>query len=671
MKKNPVRFRVSNFTAGILLPIFLFTLIPLDLQAADNIKIIFALGDQSQAAAVLRDHPLISESLVFKGTDALPQTYRAEADSSVVYSLLQDPRILYVESDYSVQASAITANDTFFTTDTLADEKQWYLPKVKIPDAWEFGRGTGSVTVAIIDTGIHAQHLELNDGRIIEGYNTVTNQAIAANSNSDDNGHGTAVAGVIGAIPNNGKGIAGINWNIKLMPIKALNADGTGAISSVAAAIVWAADHGVQIINLSLGGPGFGADATLNNAVQYAFNKGILIVAAAGNDLADQGINLDQNPVYPICSDLGANMVLGVAASDTFDRKASFSNFGINCVDITAPGKKILTTAFLPSDPGNNILIYGSGTSLATPIVSGVAALLKSNNGNLTNVELRDILLRSTDNIDALNQDNCLNSSCNGFLGKGRLNALTAVAPQPIGEGSLVREAVSGKVFQISAGLKRFVSNFVFNQRGYSLASVKNEVNNQLASYVLGPSLPPLEGTLIKSQSDATVYVINQELRRPLTYLVFVSRGYSFANVNVLSDAEVLEFPIGEWYWPPDGTMVLIEGNPTVYVMDKQVRRAVTYFVFIQRKLSFAKVIKVPESDFSHIPAPPDPYWLPPLDGTLVKSSSSPEVYVIEAGTRRPLSYQAFVARRYSFRNVKTLPQAEIDVIAPGSPIVN
>ena len=660
-------------TLGISLPIFLLTAFLAHPTAAVDgpVKIIFALNNVPDLNSVSEDYRLSAVSLVFaeKPSGHLPQTYRATADFVDYSNLKNDERLKYAELDLPVTAAAITTTDPFFTTDYTQDDKQWYLPKIKAAEAWEINKGSNNILVAVIDTGINGQHIELNDGRIAEGYNVVTNTAIPANFNSDDNGHGTAVAGVIGAIPNNGRGIAGINWFVKIVPVKALSADGTGSISTVAAAIIWAADHGANIINLSLGGPGFGADMTLNNAITYAFNKGVLIVAAAGNDLADQGLNLDTNPVYPVCSDQGSNMVLGVAATDNQDRKASFSNFGINCVDMTAPGKKILTTAFLPSEPVNNLLIYASGTSLATPMISAAAALLKSNNFNLTNTDLRNILLKSADNIDPLNQDNCLAGSCNGFLGKGRLNIKAALTPLPLSEGSLVREGVSGKIYFVTGGVKRFVSSFVFNQRGFNSSSVIQETNNQLTGFVEGQALPPLEGTLIRSQSDATVYVIHNEKKLPLTYLVFVSRGFSFANVQFLDNNEVLLYPTGEWYWPPDGTMVLVEGDPTVYVMDKEVRRPVTYFVFVQRKLSFAKVIHVTADEFSHVPAAPDIYWLAPLDGTLVKSKTGSEVYVIEGGKRRALSYNAFISRHYRFSNVKVLPQAEIDVIAPGEPI--
>src|SRR5579885_423096 len=215
-----------------------------------------------------------------------------------------------------VHAFAISTSDPFFTTDSSNIDKQWYLPKIQVPGAWDYTKGSNTVIVGIVDTGIHASHIELNDGRVIAGFNVLTNQPIAANSDSDDNGHGTDVAGVIGAIANNNQGIAGINWNVQLMPVKALAADGTGDLNAVSQGIIWATDHGASIINLSVGGSGFGIDPTLANAISYAFNHNVLLVAAGGNDLADHGLNMDQTPVYPVCADNGQNEVLGVAATD-------------------------------------------------------------------------------------------------------------------------------------------------------------------------------------------------------------------------------------------------------------------------------------------------------------------------------------------------------------------
>jgi subtilisin family serine protease len=584
--------------------------------------------------------------------------------------ILLIPQFSQAQIDSRVYALSVTSSDPFFTVDATDFAKQWYLPKIKIPETWDYTKGNNSVVVAIVDTGIHASHIELNDGRVIAGYNTITNQDIPANSNSDDNGHGTNVAGVIGAIPNNNRGIAGINWNIKLMPIKALAADGTGALSAVAAGIIWATDHGANIINLSVGGAGFAADQNLSRAITYAFTRNVLIVAAAGNDLADLGLNMDSSPVYPICADNGQNMVLGVAATDSNDQKANFSNFGHFCVDVSAPGQRILTTAFLPNNPSDNILIYGSGTSLAAPMVSGAAALIKSAYPNLSNVDLENILMSSSDSIDSLNEKNCLNGSCNGFLGKGRINVLTALVPRQISNGSLVREQGTGNVYLVANNAKRLVSTFVMNQRGLDANNIINEIAGQLVGLPTGSPLPPLEGTLIKSVTDPEVFIIYQEQKRPVTYPVFISRKLNFADVKTISQMEISSYAAGDWYTPPDGTTIVVQGNPLVYVLDQQVARPVSYFVFTQRHLSFAKVFSVTADEFSHLPKPADQYWLAPVDGTLVKSDIDPGIYLIQNQTRQLMSLSAFLSRGYSFSSVKTLPQAEIEIITPGETII-
>ncbi len=659
---------IAIVMSGMLMPIFLLVASPVAADDSNSISIIFATNDES----VLHSSGLGEVKKIFGEEQGMTPTYTATASSSEFISLQHDSRVQYAEVNGKVSAAELivtqeqTTNDPFFTTDPLNDNKQWYLAKTKVPGAWSFSKGSSSVKVAIVDTGIHATHLDLNDGRVVAGFDVVEGKPIPAASDSDDNGHGTAVAGVIGAIPNNGKGLAGINWQVSLIPVKALEANGSGSISDIATGIVWAAENGANIINLSLGGPGFGNDQTLNNAIIYAFNKGALIVAAAGNDLSDHGISLDSDPVYPICADGGANMVIGVAATDPFDQKAGFSNYGVNCVDISAPGKKILTTAFLPNDPSDNILIYGSGTSLATPIVSGVAALLKASNPNLSNTDLRNILLKTADNIDAVNQTSCLNASCNGFLGKGRINALSALSPQPLLDGALVRQTSTGQIYQVSGGQKRLVTNFVFQQRKFLESNVLIEQNNQLLNFITATPLPPSDGILIKNATSSTVYYMHQGLKRPLLYLVFQSRNFKFSDVITVPETDFAQIPLGEWYWPPDGTMVLVKGNPTVYVMDNGVKRPVTYFVFTQRKLSFAKVVNVTPDEFGHLPQAPDFYWLAPVDGTLIKSDLSPVVYLMLEGSKRAITYEGFVARNLKFSDIKTLPQAEIDVISPG-----
>lgn len=621
-----------------------------------------------QPDAMLEQFGLEDSELLFGGQDDLAPVYRAHVSQAGVLAMRASGQFKYVELDSPVMAAQVTTDDPYFTTDKLDDDRQWYLENIRLPDAWEYGTGSADVTVAVIDTGIHASHLELNDGRVLAGFDATNNTTIPANSNSDGNGHGTAVAGVIGAIANNGMGVSGVAWDVSLMPIRALQPNGSGVVSDVAKSIIWAAENGADIINLSLGGPGFGNDQTLNNAIIYAYNRGLVIVSAAGNDLADHGINLDTEPVYPVCADGGSNMVIGVVATDVDDKKANFSNYGRTCVDIAAPGKKILTTAYLPSDPANNVLIYGSGTSLAAPLVSGVAALIKSNNPAFTNTQIKNLILRTTDNIDTQNTQSCLGTSCYGFLGNGRLNAYSAVAPRPLLDGDLIRRRSNGDIYLISGGRKLYVSDFVFKQRGYMDSMVIAENGNELSRVPAGKPVWPLKGTLMRTAADPTVYYMADESKHAVTYEVFTARGWNFRDVQIIDKNDLDDIPTGSWYWPPDGTMVMVGNDPTVYVLEDNVKRPVTYFVFTQRGLSFDDVMRIDESRFGHIPRPPDPYWLSPLDGILVKADNDPAVYYIEDGARKIISHDVFVSSKFSYSNIKVLPKAEIQVIRPGKP---
>ncbi len=657
---------------GILMPIFLLGWIaPGTVRAEASLDIIFSIKNEIPAVAISERYGINLEKVFADSSDsALSNIYLTHASQDILDAMRLDRDLENPQIDMEIKGSVIETDDTYFTLDPTESSKQWYLQKTQIPAAWEHTTGTSAVTVAIIDTGIHGKHVELNDGRVIAGYNVLTKQSISAHDNSDDNGHGTAVAGILGAIADNNRGIAGINWKVKLMPVKALGAQGSGSSSNVSRGIVWAADNGANIINLSLGGAGFGTNEALLSAITYAYGKGALIVAAAGNDLADEGLSLDATTIYPICADNIFNMVLGVAATDINDKKANFSNYGSKCIDISAPGKKIVTTTFLPSNPSDNLLIFGSGTSVATPIVSGIAALYKAYNPNLSNVEIRNILIQNADNIDEFNKTACAGGSCKGLLGSGRVNAFNYFRQKPVNEGSLVRNTITREVFIIQGEVKRKISDFVFIQRGY-LASVIIEDNEKnLAKYRVGKPFPPIDGTLIKGTDDATVYIFDGGYARAVSRSVFISRGFKFENINILPDDEVSEYDYTYPYPHAEGTLLGITDNPLIYIILKQVRRPISYFTFINRRLSFAKVINVSPEELRSIQAPFDNYWAPPLDGTLVKSTTDPGIYVIEDGKKRLLSYQTFVARRYSFSNVKSLPQEEINLIEPGT-IIN
>ncbi|MFM8788927.1 MAG: S8 family serine peptidase, partial [Chthoniobacterales bacterium] len=202
----------------------------------------------------------------------------AQAEARVIAALSNNPNIEFAEPDY-IANIILTPNDPYYSA------YQWHLPKVSAPSAWDTTTGSSAVTVAVVDSGVQANHPDLV-GRVLAGYDFVNNDSDPA----DDNGHGTAVAGVAAAQGNDGIGVAGAAWNVAILPVKTMNSSGSGSHSAIANGITYSADRGAKIINLSLGGTT--SSSTLQNAVSYAWNKGSLLVAAAGN-------NGSSTTVYP------------------------------------------------------------------------------------------------------------------------------------------------------------------------------------------------------------------------------------------------------------------------------------------------------------------------------------------------------------------------------------
>lgn len=268
----------------------------------------------------------------------MPPARRAQ----VLAKLRASPAVGRAEKDAVFERLDTTPNDAIWS-------QQWGLRQVGLPSAWDRTRGLAGTVVAVLDTGVDANHPDLR-GAVLPGYDVVNGDS----DPSDDNGHGTAVAGIIAARTNNSLGVAGICWICSILPIKVLGADGTGDTSQVAAGIIRAADAGARVIAMSLGGPG--TDETLNGAVEYALRKGSIIVAASGNN----GVSV---PFYPAASP----GVLSVAATDQGDRLYSWSNFG-GWVQVAAPGCNAA-----PAPLGGYVLFCG--TSSATPLVAGLVAL--------------------------------------------------------------------------------------------------------------------------------------------------------------------------------------------------------------------------------------------------------------------------------------------------------
>lgn len=517
---------------------------------------------------------------------------------------------VYVDYNQAVQTEQLSVaqlpNDPGFTTNEFNIDKQWGLVKAKFVEGWDKTKGNSSTVVAVIDTGIDRTHEDIRATRFIDGYNVLTGKKIAQYANSDDNGHGTLVSGVIGAVTNNMTGISGANWNVTLMPVKALNTSGSGAASNLSEGIVWAADNGANIINLSLGGIGFSHDTTLANAIAYAFGKNVVIVAAAGNDVAITGGNLDVEPVFPICNDNGKNMVIGVTATDVNDLKPSFANFGKACVDVAAPGRRILST--INHDPATGLdspdsYAYASGTSLATPYVSAQAALLKSLFPLASNRQIRDRIISTADNIDNLNLFQCGGGSCKGLMGSGRINVAKSLqdAIISITDGDVVQVIGTSDWYYINGGKRQLISAFVKNQR-YNTVAPKQVFMSEIEQFPEGSFAEPSDGTLIKTPDNGTVYYMSKGLRLPVTYQIFLMRNFEFKNVYTLSSAEVNSWVTGSFLTPPEGTLVRTGKNPTVYWVVGEVLHPINFRFYQDRGLSIFPVVYIADNDLTKLP---------------------------------------------------------------------
>lgn len=339
----------------------------------------------------------------------------------------KDLDVEYAEPNYIRKA--------FLEPDDLQGN-QWGITKIKLPQAWETETGSSNIIIAIVDSGVDYAHLDLvnhiwlNDDLVngldddgngkIDDYYGWDFVGIDYVSSAEDNDpmdvvdHGTLCAGIASAETNNAIGIAGVSWNSKIMVVRVLDNNGYSDDSIIAPGIIYAADEGADIINLSLGGPGSGS--TLEAAVDYAYNKGCLLVAASGND-NESFVN------YPAAYD----NVIAVGATnesdercDTGDWPGLGSNYGAE-MDVVAPGNNIYSTSL-----GS---VYGteSGTSMATPFVSGLAALIWSYNPTLTNMDVRDTIISSADDIGSNGWD--------AYTGYGRINAeeaLSAFLPEEV-----------------------------------------------------------------------------------------------------------------------------------------------------------------------------------------------------------------------------------------------
>jgi subtilisin family serine protease len=424
----------------------------------------------------------------------------------IIEQYKNDPSIEYIEPDYLVKAFDTTPNDPYFSelwgmhntgqTGGTADAD------IDAPAAWDIETGT-DVLIGVIDTGVDYNHVDLaeniwiNPGEIpnnnqdddgngyiddIRGWDFVNND----NDPYDDYGHGTHCSGTIAGVGNNGIGVVGVNWHAKILPIKFLDAWGSGTTSDAIAAVEYATRMGVRLTSNSWGGGGYSQG--LYDAIEAARDSNQLFIAAAGNDYNDNDIW----PTYPCSYDL--ENIISVAATDHNDLKAPFSNWGATTVDLGAPGVNIFSTT-----PGNSYESH-DGTSMATPHVAGVAGLIWAYVPGLTALQVKNTIMVSTDTITSME-----NITVTG----GRLNvykALLIAEPDSIPPADILDLAVA-----------ETASNWVILSW---TASGDDENSGKAAKYDIRYSSSPIDNDNFDAATKATVTIVPKEAGMEESYKV-------------------------------------------------------------------------------------------------------------------------------------------------------
>ena len=439
--------------------------------------------------------------------------------------LKKNPAVVYAEPNY-IYSVNYTPNDP-------GRSQQWAWGKIEAYGAWDVTQGSSSAVVAVVDTGVQLNHPDLN-AKIVSGYDYVQNDSNA----TDGNGHGTHVAGTAAAETNNSTGGAGTCPNCSVMPVRVLDNNGSGSLDNVAKGITFAADNGADVINLSLGG---GGSSTLQNAVNYAWNKGSFLACAAGNSNTSS-TSSSYPAAYGNC--------FAIASTTSSDARSSFSNYG-SWVEVAAPGSSIYSTWL---NSGYNTI---NGTSMATPHVAGLAGLLSSQ--GLSNSQIRDRICSSADDI----------SGTGTYWTCGRINALNAVSddttpppppppPPPSGDNAIVNggfEGTSGWSQSSANGYQLIATNRPRSGSYSAWLAGYNNANDQVYQLVTVPSGAALNYHVYMSSQEGT--------SRAYDYLrvrVYNSSGTLLSTLRTYSNTSTR----GAWF--SDSVSLSSYAGQTVYV---------------------------------------------------------------------------------------------------------
>ena len=396
----------------------------------------------TQRRDILKAFSLSEKDYQEQGSINLVRVPRGQDLEKIANQLVQYKEVNYVEPNLQLQGSSIPS-DSYYS-------KQWGAKKINLPEAWDTTTGESSIVVAVVDSGVDTNHSEFK-GKIIKSYDISTGKKSIIGTS-----HGTHVAGIIGAAMDK-KGVVGTAPNISLMPINIFKGSEASVFNFIQG-IQYAVDNGVDIINLSLYTSYY--SATMDTAIQYAHSKGVLVVSAVGNDGKIM-------TAYPAALE----NVIAVSATNQDDSFAKFSNRG-EYVDISAPGTDIIST------DTDGMYSTMTGTSMATPFISGVSALILSKNPYLSADEVESILIKSSKDLGIKGKDN--------YFGYGRVDAAAALKQTP----SLVKNLKistsnlqqNGKntvdaSFNVEEGRK--VSIYITDKKG---KTIKNLITNQISN---------------------------------------------------------------------------------------------------------------------------------------------------------------------------------------------
>lgn len=459
-------------------------------RAAFDGRVVFGVAPTADLPAVLRKAgewggPVETPLATVGVYTMLPRNVGA---SELRAALSRIDGVVWVEPERTVTALAAPNDPRFW------DQKA--LLKMQVARAWETSPGSSSVIVGVVDSGV-GPHPDLA-GRILPGYNVADPDH--PDDTSDGNGHGTAVAGIIAAGVHDHSGIAGVTQRVRILPVVVLDADGVGTDVGAAQGIIWAVDHGADVINVSLGGQW--ASSALESAVQYADRRGVVVVAAVGND----GNGTVRYPA-------ALSEVIAVAGTDSSDEPAASSNQGPE-VDVAAPGVHVLSTGFLDESQSTPTTLAFSGTSFSAAFVAGLAALILSKDPSLDPGAVRALIEDGATDVGAPGRDPA--------TGEGRVDAAASLS-------LMAGASVAGDVTAPRAPSRVTVSA-VPGEPSFRLVRVESLPDEDRTGIILRrtfirPARAATEGVLVGTD-DSGEAVVN--LTDPLPPDVLPGRAYYY-----------------------------------------------------------------------------------------------------------------------------------------------